>query len=660
MEFRTLKTAVAAQFERMQSLGPLLRVGAEKDALWDTYLGAFPAGTNPIFRQRTDHDCSCCKNFIRSMGNIVAIIDGKIETLWDCQAGEYQAVVDQMAAAVRAAAITDAFLHDGKTAGVDKTFEQLTEQVQTWEHFFVNVPAQYVARRADIPTRLGEVRTTQEVLLRGVREITDEAVDTVLELIANRSLYRGEEHAGLVTAFKALKAQFAGLPDTDQAVLAWSILPTTHGALARIRGSVIGSLLVDLSEDRDLDAAVSSFEAKVAPVNYKRPTSLVTQAMVDRAKATVEELGLTSALERRHARLTDITVNNILFADRSARAAMGGAFDGLPTAEKVPALDKIEEVPVERFISDILPLAASVEVMVEGRHASNKVSLIAPVDPTAGGLFKWANNFSWSYAGEVADAIKERVKQAGGNVTGDLCCRLAWFNYDDLDLHMRDATGAHIFFGAKRPAGTTGQLDVDMNAGGGQTREPVENIFYGDRSRMAEGTYELRVHQYAKRESADVGFQVDIDYLGEVHHFRYDQAVPTNAYVTVAKFNYSHRDGLKILESLPATVSNTQAFAKANVIMLSPNHWDGQGVGNRHYFFMLEGWKDEGPTRGFYNEFLKEDLNTHRKVFEIVGSKMKVPDAAEQLCGLGFSSTQRNTLVCRVKGSFTRTIKIVF
>jgi hypothetical protein len=32
----------------------------------------------------------------------------------------------------------------------------------------------------------------------------------------------------------------------------------------------------------------------------------------------------------------------------------------------------------------------------------------------------------------------------------------------------------------------------------------------------------------------------------------------------------------------------------------------------------------------------------------------------EQLSGLGFSSTQKNTLLCRVKGSFTRTIKIMF
>ena len=104
----------------------------------------------------------------------------------------------------------------------------------------------------------------------------------------------------------------------------------------------------------------------------------------------------------------------------------------------------------------------------------------------------------------------------------------------------------------------------------------------------------------------------------------------------------------------------TQTFHKVNVLMHSPNHWDGHGVGNKHFFFMLDQCVNEGHARGFYNEFLSEELNTHRKVFEVVGSKMKVEESPNQLSGLGFSSTQRNSVLCRVKGSFTRTLKINF
>lgn len=104
----------------------------------------------------------------------------------------------------------------------------------------------------------------------------------------------------------------------------------------------------------------------------------------------------------------------------------------------------------------------------------------------------------------------------------------------------------------------------------------------------------------------------------------------------------------------------TMTFRKVNAVMLSPNHWDGHGVGNKHYFFMLDECRNDGQARGFYNEFLKPSLDEHRKVIEMVGTKMKTEAGGDQLSGLGFSSTQRNSLLCKVTGAFTRTVKILF
>lgn len=94
------------------------------------------------------------------------------------------------------------------------------------------------------------------------------------------------------------------------------------------------------------------------------------------------------------------------------------------------------------------------------------------------------------------------------------------------------------------------------------------------------------------------------------------------------------------------------------MVMNSPNHWDGHGVGNKHVFFILEGCRQEGSARGFFNEFLLESLTPHRKVFEVLGSKMRVAPAERQLSGVGF--TYKQEVLCRVTGSFTRTIKIGF
>jgi hypothetical protein len=94
--------------------------------------------------------------------------------------------------------------------------------------------------------------------------------------------------------------------------------------------------------------------------------------------------------------------------------------------------------------------------------------------------------------------------------------------------------------------------------------------------------------------------------------------------------------------------------------MNSPNHWDGHGVGNKHYMFVLDGCKNPEPARGFFNEFLSNELDAHRKVLEVLGSTLRVDPTDSQLCGIGFSSTQRNSVLCRVKGSFNRVVKISF
>ena len=684
MDFNIFKKAVAKQFERMKS-NELFRTDVDKDEMWATYLSSFPAGSDPIYKERTEHDCNCCKQFIRSIGNVVAMIDGKLESIWDVNAGDvnYQAVTDALSALVKSKPISDQFLHYERIAGTDKNFQDILDGeqkgVKTWQHFFVNIPPAYVKPAADIATILGNSRSTQGVFYRALTELTDDAVDTVLDLISQNSLYRGEEHKYAVTEFKKVKQKFNMIPKAEDgsytnmhAVFAWTNMKLLHGAVTNIRGSAIGTLLVNLSKDVELEDAVKMFVTSVmAPSNYKRPTALVSKSMIENAKKTIEKLGLVSALERRYACLDDITINNILHANRDARKVMNGdVFSEMAesVSGKTKKLDKVEEVGIEKFIADILPRADSIEIMMENRHSSNLMSLIAPVDPTAANLFKWNNNFSWSYNGDVADSIKERVKQAGGNVTGDVCCRLAWFNHDDLDLHMIEPDGYEIYFSNRsRMSPCGGQLDVDMNAGRGTTRTPVENIVYASKRTMREGRYQLRVNNWAQRESSNVGFEVEVDFEGTVHRFEHAKAVRNGETITVVEFEYSRANGMKIIRGIPSSTSvkdvwgvKTNTFQKVNVLMLSPNYWDDQGSGNKHYFFMLEGCVNEGQARGFFNEFLKEELNPHRKVIEIVGSKMKTTESEKQLSGLGFSSTQRNTVLCKVNGNVSRVVKIVF
>ena len=132
------------------------------------------------------------------------------------------------------------------------------------------------------------------------------------------------------------------------------------------------------------------------------------------------------------------------------------------------------EITGEDFLSKVVPKASSIQILVENKHLSNFVSLTAPESESAGELFKWNNDFAWSYDGEVTDAIKARVKAAGGRVDAKFRVSLAWHNYDDLDLHV-ETPGGYICFTNKFDPISRGQLDVDMNVSA-STRSAVENV----------------------------------------------------------------------------------------------------------------------------------------------------------------------------------------
>jgi hypothetical protein len=148
----------------------------------------------------------------------------------------------------------------------------------------------------------------------------------------------------------------------------------------------------------------------------------------------------------------------------------------------------------------------------------------------------------------------------------------------------------------------------------------------------------------------------------------YPKTVRQGETITVARIEYSKKDGVKFLpggldsSQATKTVWNvpTQTFQKVNVVSLSPNHWDGEGIGAKHYFFFIDGCLHEGDARGVYNEFLKNEFTPHRKAFDLVGSKMVTGQSDRQLSGLGFSSTVRNDVLVRVGGVFTRTLKVTF
>jgi hypothetical protein len=607
---------------------------------------------------------------------LVFIINHEVVTIWDFLCEEpFSTVIKSLSKLVKEATITDLFFSTHPGLGTDKNRQLIAEvggaYTITWHHMFFQLPKEMVTRSADsIESLMGKARDNRNVFKRSLEEITPIAVETVLELIAQNSLYRGTEFKGVLEEFLKLKREYNKVLPGKRDNYCWVNAPKYSGSVAKIRNTAIGTLLVDLSEGKDLDQAVTAFERIMAPINYKRPTALITQKMIAEAEKTIESLGYVNSLGRRFATVDDLTVDNLLFVDRDIIRPIGILKDLKETVPVNPkSFGRVEEVSIAHFLENVLPKSNSVSVLFENRHISNLVSLITAQDPKAPSMFKWSNPFSWSYKNSLTDSMKEKVKAAGGQVEGELRVSLEWYNYDDLDLHVIEPGGTRIHFRHKISAHTMGKLDVDMNAGGGQTRQPVENIIWPSQAKMIEGQYTVIVNQFQPRETIDIGFSVEIECQGQILNFNYGRSIGYKHDVVVAKFNYSKTKGITILESIDHNTKvnsktvwgiDTSKFHKASMIMQSPNYWNGRVVGNPHYFFILDAAHNDEQARGFFNEFLKDELVNHKRVFEALGSRSKVAPADKQVTGLGFSVTQHDDLICTVEGTFNRTMKIKF
>lgn len=646
-DFHPFADATKTRFDEM-SKGELFVVNIDKDVVWNAYLAAFPEGENPIYRERTEHDCSCCKNFVRNIGNVVAVIDGKLQSVWSVPGLEYpySVVAEKLAELIESATIADLFRTKEQSFGAKQSKELLADgTVKKWNHFYATVDRKHLSNQVD--KDLGNYRTTAQVFKRGLTELTPEAFQTVRDLIESKSLYRGEEFLASVVEFQKQQTKFNKLNAQQKETFAWV---NANSPASRFRNTAIGTLVQDLSAGEDLEKAVRSFEVKVAPTNYKRPTALITPRMVEDAMKTIKDLDLEDALQRRFARISDVSVNNVLWVDSSVRSKMrDGIADVLMAAATAPKKTSVKatEISIDDFMEKVVPSAKSIELMVKNSQQSNFVSLTAPVYEDSGNLFKWNNDFAWSYDGNITDSIKEKVKRAGGNTNAPFRVSLAWFNYDDLDIHVTEPNGKVINFCNKG-----GKLDVDMNAGGGRSREPVENVSF---TRPADGKYKVQVNQYSQRETTDVGFVIEVENNGTIHQYSHTKVA--RGMITVGTITLENGAITKIdfsKEMVGGSVPQekwgieTEKFVKVSTLMKSPNYWDDNAVGNKHWFFILEGCKNDMPARGIYNEFLNSKFETHRKVFEVLGDRTKCQPTDDQLSGVGFSSTKGDSVIVKV------------
>lgn len=264
MEFAEFRLRLQRHFNSMEQQHKILYLtNVNKDQMWDLYLNSFPKGFNNIYKTNREYDCNCCRHFIRAYGNIVAIDEdnNQLVSIWDIPdlKTPFLEVAREMSAYVRSAPIRDKFLTDTRQLGVVSSCQMNEDSsVITWDHLNLSLfqsRNQLIMRgKESIEYHQAPYRDTKNVFKRSMDELTIEAGKVILELIEQNSLYRGQEFKSSIQTFIKYKTDYDKLLEEQKDNWCW--LKSIDNPIAKIRNTAIGTLLIDLSSDVDIETAV--------------------------------------------------------------------------------------------------------------------------------------------------------------------------------------------------------------------------------------------------------------------------------------------------------------------------------------------------------------------------------------------------------------------
>lgn len=700
---------IQEKFAEMAKTGKLFQVALSGRAIWDLYLAAFDPKDNPMFRDpaSTEHNCNHCKNFIRRYGNVVAIIDNQIVTMFDVQdTGEYQASANTIATAIKTSVIENVFFetfnelnslpYESCTKkneifrlGVGENHKQYTKEesdkygvvapgeIKTFNHFHLDLPKMFVDLTGKSQEAIqAEFRDAAHVFKRAMQEIPLDTLELVRDLVNQGSLLDGTTHISKVETYITLKKQYDALTPSERDNWCW--ITAYRFPLAKFKNELMGVLCTELAEGKELNDACKAWNFRIDPVNYMKTTAPITKKQIEDAKKFVEEGGYVESFDRRFATIDDIKASEILHLNSGkAEIKTMSIFDGVKstsTRHKRNEFDGIDVVQIDKFMTDILPGCTSVEVFLTSKQINNFVSLTTSNIKDSKPIFKWNNNYSWTFNGNLAgkSMIKEAIKSRGGKVEGDLNIRLHFPNTkSDYDLHIMEPRGGHIYYSNKRRVHpSSGMLDLDAQGGDGDfpPEKRVENVIYSDSKKMPVGDYLVSIHHFSKKDT-NHGFTLEVEFDGETTTFNHNKMIPVGNYLEVCRIKWNGKeftidpiievgDSNSISQEIYGL--NTNEFHKVNLVCLSPNHWGQNMIGNKHYMFMLDGAQSPNAIRSFHNENLLPDLAEHRKVLEVLGTTNMIAPTTKQLSGLGFNATVRDEVILKLQGSFKRTVKVQF
>jgi hypothetical protein len=359
--------------------------------LYGFWHSLLPAG------QQQEYTCSCCTDFVRNFGSLVAI-DKKgrlVPAIWPEEApGIYAEATAAVRRVLTNSNVTGVFLHEAPVWGV---YEK-----GGWTH--MHIKADKVKYTPTLLTAFqASAQKNQDylTLLNALDSYSLKHVEKAITLLRTDALYRSEKVLGVAEWFaKVHEIRASAKGNAARNHLTWLSVAGAPPGFCNVRSSMIGTLLEDISAKMNFDQISNRFAAKMHPLQYQRPQAEPKAGNIRQAEGVFEKLKSEHALARRFARLEDLTCLWKPAAPPPSNSK--GLFSHLlqPKDGKLPNPEvPRQKMTWEKFQRTVLPDAQRMELLVPAQKAFF-CSLVTATNPDAPPILQWdsehhRNPVSW-------------------------------------------------------------------------------------------------------------------------------------------------------------------------------------------------------------------------------------------------------------------------
>lgn len=356
--------------------GPLFTTNA--DELFGHYLAGIPGDA------RQHYTCRCCRRFITNYGGLAIIDENGVHSplFWEGAIPKFFAAsAASLARAIRKAKVTGVFINGAKEWG--------TAQTGVWTHLHGTPSA--VFRHATLSASQAMAEKLQDyiTLRKGLEDYPLEAAVQAVRVLQADAVDRSEKTLGVAEWFLSLHKAIEGKNGSVRDNLIWRAVALAPVGWCHVRSTMISTLLDDIVAGLPFDAIKAKWDAKMHPLKYQRPIAPPKAGNIEQAEKIIAKLQSEGSLERRFARLEEVTALWKPSAVEVPEKPNGGVFDHLKAKSAIKEVElPAQKMTWEKFRDAVLPDATSVEVFVpHGR--TGFFGLVTAVSADAPPILQW-------------------------------------------------------------------------------------------------------------------------------------------------------------------------------------------------------------------------------------------------------------------------------